>query len=188
MKSSTILTSILVFNTLFFSSCNSKNSHEANNKSSSDKVICSEIERKNVNEEGPILIKTCLHKQYKVVTRGYSDYAGRYSYEYSIYRKNAKKKFQLIKPIELFNNNKNELLEFINTEVKKQYINYSEDPETKDCFEYSEFIPATFDELNIDFSDKSINFHYNFGFGSACMSVDEIVIPLAWNKAKKYLK
>jgi hypothetical protein len=76
----------------------------------SSKVVCTEKETKN--EDGgddPIITKTCLYKNYKTISKGYPDYKGRYSYEYSLFSKQANGSYVQIKNASLFNQYKNEL-------------------------------------------------------------------------------
>jgi len=67
---------------------NSKN-ESANTETSitSNKLTCTEKESKNEDGGDPILTKTCLYKKYKTISKGYPDYKGRYSYEYSVFKK-----------------------------------------------------------------------------------------------------
>jgi hypothetical protein len=152
---------------------NSKN-ESANTETSitSNKVTCTEKESKNEDGGDPILTKTCLYKKYKTISKGYPDYKGRYSYEYSVFKKQENGSYVQIKNPLLFNKNKNELLSIINSKIEKDYKSYSNDPETKDCFEGASFTPFNFDQLTIDFDVNKINF--NVVFGSYKYTVDTL--------------
>ena len=78
-----------------------------------NKVTCTEKESKNEDGGDPILTKTCLYKKYKTISKGYPDYKGRYSYEYSVFKKQENGSYVQIKNATLFNENKNELLQFL---------------------------------------------------------------------------
>ena len=153
-----------------------------------NKVTCTEKESKNEEYGDPILAKTCLYKKYKTISKGYPDYKGRYSYEYSVYEQQENGGYLQIKNATLFNENKNELLSIINSKIEKDYKSYSKDPETKDCFEGALFTTFNFDQLAIDFDFDKINFIVNFGLNGACMSVDGTVVSFNLDEIQKYLK
>ena len=153
----------------------------------SNKVTCTEKETKNENGDEPILIKTCLYKTYKAISKRFPDYKGRYSYEYSILKKQENGSYLPIKNTSLFNKNKNELLSIINKKIEKDYNSYSNDPETKECFEGISFTPFNFNELGIKFESNTIEFNVTFGLSGACMSVDGTTISMKLDKIQKYL-
>ena len=158
-----------------------------NIKSASNKVTCTEEESKNENGGDPILTKTCLYKTYKFISTGFPDFKGRYSYEYSVYKKQENASYAQIKNNSLFNKNKNELLTIINSKIEKDYKSYSNDPETKDCFQGASFEPFDFDQLGISFSEDKIEFNVTFGLGGACMNVDGTVVSFNLDEIQKYL-
>ncbi len=51
------------------------------------KITCFEKESKNKAGVDPVLTKTCFYKNYKTILKGYPDYKGRYSYVYSVFKK-----------------------------------------------------------------------------------------------------
>ena len=152
-----------------------------------NKVTCTEKESKNEDGGDPILTKTCLYKKYKTISKGYPDYKGRYSYEYSVFKKQENGSYVQIKNATLFNENKNELLSIINSKIENDYKSYSNDPETKDCFEGASFTPFNFDQLAIDFDVDKINFNVTFGLSGACMSVDATIVSFNLDEIQKYL-
>ncbi len=153
----------------------------------SNKVICSQNETANENGGDPILIKTCLYKNYKTISNAYPDYKGRYSYKYFVYAKHATGSYIQIKNASLFNQKRDELLSMINSKIEKDYNLYSNDPETKDCFAGSSFTPFNFEQLGIDFSQDKIYFHVTFGLGGACMNVDGTEVSFNLDEIQKYL-
>lgn len=167
---------------------NSKN-ESSNTESSltSNKVTCIEKETTNEDSGYPILTTTCLYKKYKTISKGYPDYNGRYSYEFSLFKKQENGKYIQIKNALLFNKNKNKLLSIINFKIEKDYKLYSNNPEAKDCFEGASFSPFNFDQLGIYFDDDKINFSVTFGLSDACMSVDGSIVSFNFDEIQKYL-
>ena len=161
----------------------------ANSKKSitSNKVTC--MEKESPNEDGslPSLTKTCLYKKYKTISTGYPDYKGRYSYGYSLFKKQENGSYLQIKNATLFNENKKQLLSIINSKIKKDYNSYTNNSETKDCFEGAKFIPFNFDQLGINFDADNVNFNVTFGLCSACMSVDGTTVSFTLDEIQKYL-
>jgi hypothetical protein len=166
---------------------NNKANLESDNQVINNKVVCTEKEAKNEDGVDPILIKTCFYKAYKTITNGYPDYKGRYSYEYSVFKKQENGNYIQIKNASLFNKNKKELLSIINSKIEKDYNSVYNDPETKDCFEEESFTPYNFDQLGITFSDDKINFEVTFGLAGACMSVDGTTVSFSLEEIQKYL-
>lgn len=152
-----------------------------------NEATCAEIESKNEDGDDPILIKTCFYKRYKTISEGHPDYNGRYYYEYSVFRKQENGSYVKISNDAFFNENKNELLSIINSKIEDDYRSYSNDPETKDCFEGTSFTPFNFDQLAIDFDVDKIYFIVTFGLYDACMSVDGIIISFNLDEIQKYL-
>ena len=79
------------------------------------------------------------------------------------------------------------MLSIINSKIEKDYKSYSNDPETKDCFEGASFTPFNFDQLAIDFDVNKINFNVTFGLSGACMSVDGTIISFNLDEIQNYL-
>lgn len=96
-----------------------------------NKATCTEKESKNEDGGDPILTKTCLYKKYKTISKGYPDNRGRYSYEYSVFKKQENGSYVQIKNATVFNENRNTLLSIINSKIEKEYRSYSNDPEQK---------------------------------------------------------
>ena len=156
-----------------------------NIKSASNKVTCTEEETKNENGGEPILTKTCLYKSYKFISKGFPDFNGRYSYEYSVYKMQDNGSYAQIKNASLFN--KNELLSIINSKIETDYKSYSNDSESKDCFEGASFTPFNFDQLGIAFNEDKIEFNVTFGLIDVCKNVDGTVVSINLGEIQKYL-
>ena len=94
MKLQILITSFLLFCGIIVNAQNSKTSLQTGRISSSvnkikegNAVSCSEKEYKNHDSLDPIFVETCLFKSFKFVNKGSPDYKGRYSWEYSLYKK-----------------------------------------------------------------------------------------------------
>ena len=66
-------------------------------------------------------------------------------------------------------------------------MSFSNDPETKDCFEDASFKPYNFDQLGIDFDADEINFNVTFGLSGSCMSVDGTIVSFNFDEINKYM-
>jgi hypothetical protein len=152
-----------------------------------NKVSCTE---KETPDSGglPLFTKTCLYRTFKTIVKGYPDYKGRYSYTYSLYKKDVTGGYIQIKNAMLFNENKNELLSIVNAKIEKDYMSFYNDPESRDCFDGASFMPYTIDQLGIEFSTYGINFNVAFGLSGACMSVDGTKVSFNFDEIRKYLK
>ena len=79
------------------------------------------------------------------------------------------------------------MLSIINLKIEKDYRLYSNDPETKECFEGTSFTPFNFDQLGISFDDEKINFYVTFDLSGACLSVDGTNVSFDHDEIQKYL-
>ena len=162
-------------------------SAKSKKSNTSNKATCMEKETPNEDPSNPGITKTCLYKKYKTISKGYPDYKGRYSYVYSLFKKQENGSYVQIKNATLFNENKKQLLSIINSKIKKDYYSYANYSETKDCFEGAKFTPFNFDQLGINFDADNINFNVTFGLSGACMSVDGTIISFNLDEIQKYL-
>ena len=153
----------------------------------SNKATCKEKESKTNDLIDPIIIKTCFYKNYKAISKGYPDYKGRYSYEYTLFKKQKNGSYIKIKNSTFFNENKNQFLSLINSKIEKDYLLFSNDPDTKDCFNGDQFTPFDFEQLGIIFDDNNIIFNVYFGLSSACMSVDGTIISFELSDIQKFI-
>ena len=189
---------ITIFGTILFAfvmltSCNSgsndnkKTATDTEISIASNKVTCTEKEKENEYGDSPVLVKTCIYKTYKIISDGYPDNRGNYSYEHSLFKKQENGSYVQIKNASLFNENKNELLSIINTKIEKDYKSYSKNSETKNCFENASFKPFNFDQLEITLDDDKINFHAEFGLSIACLSVGGTIVSFKLDEIQKFL-
>jgi hypothetical protein len=152
------------------------------------KVTCTEKETPNKYGGEPIITKTCLFKKYKIISKGTPDYKGRYSYEYSVFKKQENGNYTQVKTNSLFNKNKSELLSIVNDEIEKEFYAYYNNPEIKHCFEGISFTPFNFDQIGISFNSNKIDFHVTFGLCLACMAVDGTVVSFDLDEMQKYIE
>ncbi len=149
-------------------------------------IICSEKEQVIKGSSDPRIIKSCTFENFKSVSKGDADYRGRYSYSYKLL-KLINNRYVVIKNSELFNENKNELLAIINQKINETYVEYLNNPETKDCFDGFTFSNVSFDDLGISFNDMGIDFSTSFGLSGACLSVDGATVSIKLDEIKGYL-
>ena len=149
-------------------------------------IICSEKEQIIKDSPDPRIIKSCTFENFKSVSIGDADYKGRYSYSYKLL-KLINNRYVEIKNSELFNENKKELLAIINQKIKETYDEYSNNSETKDCFDGFTLTEVSFDDLGISFNDTGIDFSISFGLSGACLSVDGTIISIELAEIKVYL-
>ena len=151
------------------------------------KIVCSEKEQKSQNSEDPILTKTCLLGIYKSTSTGEADDKGRYYYSYKLEKK-INDKFTKIKNIELFNEKKSELLDLINKQIKKDFNEFSKDPEYADCFAEMNGSPkVSYEDLGITFTDSGIEFNISYGLSDSCLSVDGTTVSFKVDEILPYL-
>ena len=158
-----------------------------NRDSGNVKVSCSEKKKKNENGKYPILVTTCLLKNFKIIDIGNPDYSGRYSHEYEVYKK-VNKKFIKANNSEIFNKSQEKLLSLINQNIQSDFKKFSTDPDTKDCFISHDTIPKyEMNELGISFYGDEIWFSVDFGLSGYCMNVGGTVVSFKLTKIKNYL-
>ena len=149
-------------------------------------IICTEKEQVIKDSPDPRIIKSCTFENFKSVSKGDPDYKGRYSYSYKIF-KLTNNKYVAIKNSELFNENKKKLLAIINQKIKETYLEYSNNPETKDCFDGISLPEVSFDDLGISFNDTGIDFSITFGLDGSCMAVDGTTLSFKVDEIKTYI-
>jgi hypothetical protein len=150
-------------------------------------VTCTE---KNVKAKGqiePTIIRTCTWGKYRSVSIGESDYKGRYFYTNSI-SKLVNGKFVKIENAQFFNENRNGLLKLINQKIKKDFDQYFNDPENKDCFFGIEgYTYNQFEDLKISFSKSGIDISVSFGLSGACLALDGTIVSFTFSELNGYL-
>ncbi len=153
-----------------------------------NKIICSEKEQKIQGSSDPRVIKTCTWSNLKCISTGESDYKGRYFYTYQWY-KLINGKYVKTDKNQLFNENKNILLEQINKTIKNKYEDLSKDPENKDCLSMIDNLTIyTIDNLDIFIDKEGFMFSFSFGLPDACLAIDGDVIAYKIGEIEAYLK
>jgi sulfur relay (sulfurtransferase) DsrF/TusC family protein len=100
------------------------------------KLVCTEKEIKSKNKDviDPVIIKTCLLNDFRVIDTAEPDYTGKYSHTYRLQKK-INNRFVSVKNSSLFKASAiTELESIINRQVKKEYEEYIADKELKSCF------------------------------------------------------
>jgi hypothetical protein len=179
MKSRYLIFSIILF---LFAAVSSAQT------SAAYKATCTEKYTDDPYGGMPILTKTCFYKKFKTVAKGYPDRVGRYSYNFSIYSKQANGKYVQIKNENIFNQDKDELLSMVNAKIENDYKLFVRDPENAPCFEGFTYSPYTFEQMGITFEDNQILFQVTFGLPSLCMSLDGTIVTFGLADIQKYLK
>lgn len=148
------------------------------------KIVCEEKSVNSTSSE-PILIKSCILNNFKLVSTGEADYKGRYSYKYEVF---IKKNGAYVKSNneDLFNEKKEELLKLINQKIKIDFEDYASNPETKDCFEGITFTNYTYDNLGIEFTDNKVNFNVWFDVFDYCFNVNSTTVSFSIEEIKPY--
>lgn len=174
--------------TLLLSDTNNiKNENDdVKSEASKNNVVCTETQEKTEGSEDPRIIQTSIWKNYKSESIGQADYKGRYGYTYKLY-KFTNNKYIEIENSELFNSKRTELLKIINQKIKRDFDDYSKDPENQDCFDGISCPNYTYSDLNIIFIESGILFNASYGLSGACMAVDEASVMLEWNEIEKYV-
>ena len=167
---------------------NNKAESEVITAIASNKVTCTEKETNNEDEGDPSITKTCLYKTYKTISVGTPDYKGRYSWEHSVFKKQENGSYVQIENALMFKENKNELLSIINSKIEKDYIESSNYPDAKDCFEGFSFTPFNYDQIGISFNDNNeIQFTVVFGLCDACRCYDLSFVSFNLDEIQEYL-
>jgi hypothetical protein len=175
---------------VFFLLCLCASSYGQEKKPAPLKVACTEKERKSDDKDitDPIITKTCLAKDFKIVDTGFPDYTGKYSHTYALYRK-INNRFVKARNSDMFNAGKlNALVARINGQVKKDAKEYV--AESPDCFP-KDFKPRYYqiNDLQITFSGNQIWFMANLGIAmGGCASVEESIVTFRVNEIAQYFK
>lgn len=149
--------------------------------------VCSVSESPKPDPGGLILTKTCFYKKYKLVSTGYPDYKGRYSYRFAVFAKQADSSYELTRNGSLFNKKQDELVSLINERIRLDYQKFQSDPQNDDCFSGFSIRNYSLDEMGMTIGDEGFNFDIYFELSSACMAVDGTTISLSWKEIDKYL-
>jgi hypothetical protein len=150
-------------------------------------LICTETESKSKQNDDSILTKTCTFYNYKLISKEYPDYKGRYSYEYVVFKTVGNRDIK-IKNSELFKNNK-ELELIINKKIKEQYESDMKIADLKECMSYIVLRQYKIDEMGIYFDgNNEMYFSVNFGLASACFNVSRTLVTLNESELQRFFK
>ena len=150
------------------------------------KVSCTEKEILTDDEYNPNIVNTCIFGKYKNISTGYADYKGRYGYSSEI-SKLVGNKYVLITNEDIFNENKSNLLGYLNDKIKIDFNRFINDPEARDCFEDLNPPSAVWDDFKIDFTDTGITFSIYFGLSDACQSVNGTTIEISFEELLPFI-
>jgi hypothetical protein len=153
------------------------------------KATCVEKEKKNTDGKDPIIIKTCLFKNFKFKTTASPDLVGRYFHsEHEVYVLVNKKYVKTVNST-VFNKKQDELVSIINERIQNDFKELSSDSASKDCFRDLRSIPAyKMDELKISFQNDEIWFEVDWDMTSACLAVSGSIVTFKLSEIRKYLK
>jgi len=157
-------------------------------ESQTTKLSCIEKEQKNGEGQDPILVKTCVIKNFKFVSKSFPDYAGRYVYsEHQVYvLKNNK--YVKTTNSKVFNRSQDKLVTTINNRILEDFHQFSTDSNTKECLRGTDSIPTyKMDDFEISFEGNEIWFEVHWGLSSACRNVDGTIVSFKLEEIKKYL-
>lgn len=152
------------------------------------RINCIEKSYPNSEYSDSILTKSCKFKNYLFHSIGTSDYKGRYSYQYELFKLNNNDTLK-ISNSDLFNEKSYKLEKLINKKLKNKYDSDSKIPEIKECMEFINFRYFKLNEFGISFNEKNeIMFNIDYGIGSACLNVSSDFVTIEHSDMKKYLK
>ena len=177
---------------ILFSIFSCKNNKSTTTSSVADKQLqqakCEVKEKRNRAGSEPIIIQTCVLRNYKFVNTGSPDHKGRYSYEYAVYQISNRKDVK-VKNSDIFNSNVGKLEKLINSKIAKELKENRKDPETASCLAKVKDPKFSINNMRISFETKnSIEFTVSFGLGEACMNVDEAIAVFPLKEVSAYLK
>lgn len=154
---------------------------------SSNKVTCNEKEQKTQGNSEPTLIKSCTWLDYKCISTGWPDFAGRYSYSYQWF-KMINGKYVKIDKSQLFSENSNELIERINEEANDYFFELYADSQNEDCLSDIEELPY-YDLSNVEvfLDEDGFTFSYSFGLPTMCLAIDGDYISFSPEEIEPYL-
>lgn len=146
---------------------------------------CEEREIPNSDGMEPSIERTCLFQDFKTHSVGEPDYKGRYSYSYTLYRKESGKYIQ-VSNATLFREDRLKELELIlNRRIRADYMEMKKDAD--DCYEGFVLPEFLVNQMGIYFRDDQIFFSVSFGLSSACLAVDGTLVSLSISELKPFL-
>ncbi|MBT8266375.1 MAG: hypothetical protein KJP20_07515 [Bacteroidia bacterium] len=173
---------LIILIPILFISCKNKNTQ-------TDFIVNCFHNNKVYPENADIVLnKTCEFKNHIFKSIGKSDFNGRYSYEYEIFRIKNNDTLK-INNVDFFNNNSIELERLINKKLKTENESNSENTEISDCLKWIKFRYYKLNEFGITFTDKNqMEFNIDYGIGSACFNVSFSSVIMEFHEIEKYLK
>ena len=136
-------------------------------------------------DDAPGTERTCYFQDFKSHTLGESDYKGRYSYVYTLYRKDGGKYVQVSNATLFREDRLKELEALLNKRIRADYTEMKAGAD--DCFDGFTLPEYLVNQLGIYFDDDQIMFAVSFGLPGACMAVDGTVVSLSISEVKPYL-
>jgi hypothetical protein len=173
---------LIILLPIIFFSCKIRNTQTEYN------VNCFHNNKVDPGNAAIILNKTCEFKNHIFKSIGISDFNGRYSYDYKIFRIKNNDTLK-INNLDFFNNNSIELERLINKKLKTEYDSNSENSEISDCMKWIKFRYYKLNEFGITFTDNNqMEFNIDYGIGSACFNVSFNSVIMEIHEVEKYLK
>ena len=103
------------------------------------------------------LTRICFYSSYKSITHGTTDYKGRYSYSYQLYKK-SRIGYLKVTNEDLFNSIKSSLLQKVNEQIARDFYEMKSFPSSSDCFDGIELPYYSFNRLGIEFDEDALEF------------------------------
>ena len=153
------------------------------------KLRCTEKEKKNYNGNDPIIVKTCLYKNFKFINTSYPDNVGRYFFSEHQVLFLSKRKYIKTTNHQVFNKEQKELVVVINQKIKQDFNDFKADSNTRECLTEIDSIPIyKMNDFEISFEGEQIWFEVHWGLSGACRAVDGTIVSFKFDEIKKYLK
>lgn len=147
---------------------------------------CSEKEVPSSDGDMPSIDRTCFFRDFKAHALGAADHKGRYTYTYTMYRKDGEGWVQVSNATLFQQALLPELEVDINQRIKKDYETLKADD--GGCFNGFRFEPFLVNQLGIYFKDDQIFFAATFGLPEACMAVDGTIVSYRLTEIQRYLE
>ena len=147
------------------------------------KTTCHQDEKINPNSLNPVKTKTCESSFIRTISKSELDFGGKNHQIFELFLK-RNNSFQKVKNEEIFNETKKELLEQINAQL--EYTFNSTKKEHSQCLNEITFTPITFDNLGISITEKTIEFHFDYGYSKTCMKSYGTTLEFSLSDIEKY--
>lgn len=152
-------------------------------------ITCTETEAVTEDSEYPTITKTCFYKNIKFVEVAYPDHVGRYAHrEYSTFICGDSQWVEARNSV-MFNRRLAKLEKIINERIQADFLEFSTDSLTRDCFERMDSIPFySINDLGISFHEEEIWFSVDWGMSWACLPVSSSIVSFPLREIRKYLR